>query len=91
MHLNVGMVGIKYLLPALAATGHGDLALSVLSTPEYPGFGYMVRSGEGALWERWEGTATAFTGSRNHIMLGSPGQWMFQALASSNPPLDAPH
>ena len=52
-----------------------------LAARDYPGFGYMVSHGEGSLWERWEGGPHTISGSRNHIMLGSPGQWMFQSLA----------
>ena len=69
-HHDVGMVGVKYVLPALAAVGRGDLALAALAAPDYPGFGYMVAEGEGSLWERWEGGRNTISGSRNHIMLG---------------------
>lgn len=54
-HLNVGMIGIKYLLPALTAAGYVDIATQVVSQPTYPGYGYMLANGEGTLWERWEG------------------------------------
>lgn len=80
-HLGAGMVGVKYLLPVLTATGRGDLALAALAAPTYPSFGYMAAHGEGSLWERWEGGNHAISGSRNHIMLGSPGQWLFQGAA----------
>ena len=79
-HVGTGMVGIKYLLPALTATGYGDVALAALSARDYPGFGYMVAQGEGTLWEHFEGDQHIISGSRNHIMLGSPGQWMLQGL-----------
>ena len=54
LRLDVGMVGIKHLLPALTAVGAGEVALAVLSSKDYPGYGYMAEHGEGALWERWE-------------------------------------
>jgi len=67
---------------ALAATGHGAAALAALTSPAYPGFGYMLANGEGTIWERWEGSARDLVGqSRNHIMMGSPGQFLFQQVA----------
>eukprot|EP00937_MAST-01D_sp_MAST-1D-sp2_P005224 g5224.t1 len=80
--LDVGMVGVKHVFAALAATGHGATALAALASRAYPGFGYMLDNGEGTLWERWEGGARDLAhSSRNHIMLGSPGQWLFQRVA----------
>ena len=83
--LNVGMVGIKHVFSALAATGHGDVALAALASTEYPSFGYMLEQGEGTIWERWEGAADDLAhSSRNHIMLGSPGQFLYQFVAGIN-------
>ena len=83
--LNVGMVGIKHVFSALAATGHGDVALAALASTDYPSFGYMLEQGEGTIWERWEGASNDLAhSSRNHIMLGSPGQFLYQFVAGIN-------
>lgn len=83
--LNVGMVGIKHVFSALAATGHGDVALATLASTDYPSFGYMLEQGEGTIWERWEGATNDLAhSSRNHIMLGSPGQFLYQFIAGIN-------
>jgi len=80
--LDAGMVGIKHVFSALAATGHGDVALAALTRRTYPSYGYMLENGEGTLWERWEGGPCDLVhASRNHIMLGSPGQFLFQQVA----------
>ena len=79
--LNAGMVGIKHVFSALAATGHGDVALTALTSTSYPSYGYMLANGEGTLWEHWEGAERNLVDSRNHIMLGSPGQFLYQRVA----------
>ena len=80
-HLNVGMVGVKYLLPALADNGFGDVALRTMTTTTYPSFGFFLSTGATTLYERFEAKTDGDLGSLNHIMLGSPGQWLYQGLA----------
>ena len=55
-HLNVGIVGIKYLLPALSAGGRGDVALMIAQARTPPSYIYMVEQGATTLWETWTGT-----------------------------------
>lgn len=55
-HLNVGIVGIKELLPALARAGRIDLAVAVLVQPTQPSYVYMVQQGATTLWETWTGS-----------------------------------
>ena len=70
-----GLVSTKYILSALVATGHADVALKVATSMEYPSFGRMLPAsvhpmgqGEGALWETFHGDTHVNGGSRNHIM-----------------------
>ena len=79
--LEAGMVGVKHVFSALVATGHGDVALAALTATSYPSYGYMLANGEGTLWEHWEGAERNLVDSRNHIMLGSPGQFLYQHVA----------
>ena len=86
-HLDVGIVGVKELLPALVAGGRSDVALHVAQTPDEPGWVYMVLQGATTLWETWTGTryapaqAGTVTASWNHIMFGSQSAWYFESLA----------
>ena len=80
-HLNVGIVGIKYLLPALSAAGRGDVALMVAQAKTPPSYIYMVEQGATTLWENWVGTTYQPSGSRNHIMYGSNSDWYYKYLA----------
>ena len=67
-HLNVGIVGIKFLLPTLSAAGRGDVALMIAQARTPPSYIYMVEQGATTLWETWTGTQYQPTASRNHIM-----------------------
>ena len=80
-HLNVGIVGIKYLLPTLSAAGRGDVALMIAQARTPPSYIYMVEQGATTLWETWTGTQYVPAASRNHIMFGSNSDWYFKFLA----------
>ena len=83
-HLNVGIVGIKYLLPTLSAAGRGDVALMIAQAKTPPSYIYMVEQGATTLWETWTGTRYVPASSRNHIMFGSNSDWYFKYLAGLN-------
>jgi hypothetical protein len=55
-HLNVGIVGAKFLFPTLAEAGRGDVALMVSQQKTVPGYVYMVEQGATTLWETWYST-----------------------------------
>ncbi len=46
-----GIYGNKYLVPALAERGHGDLALKFLLSRDHASFGTMLDDGATSLWE----------------------------------------
>lgn len=64
-HLETGMIGIKYILPALSKGGQFATAMSILTQTSFPSYGYMYQHGEGSLWERWSGDEHTCMGSRN--------------------------
>ena len=80
-HLNVGIIGVKELLPALVAGGRVDVALQVAQTPTQPGWVYMVLQGATTLWETWTGSRYTPVASWNHIMFGSQSAWYYEHLA----------
>lgn len=85
-HLDVGLLGSKYLLNALTATGNNALAYTVASQPTYPSWGYWITQfGATAMREHWNSAA-----SLNHIMFGEICAWMYKALAGINPDPAAP-
>ena len=52
-HLNVGIVGVKFLFATLSEAGRGDVALMIAQGKTAPSFGYMVEQGATTLWETW--------------------------------------
>ena len=75
-HLDVGILGAKYLLRTLSAGGRTDLALTMMLKEKQPCYADWLRRGGGTLWEDWgEGS------SRNHIMFGDVSAWYYQFLA----------
>ena len=75
-----GILGAKYVPRVLADYGYAELACRMLMQEEYPGWGYWIRQGATSLWEEWKGGT-----SRNHIMFGDIGAWMFEYLAGVRP------
>ncbi|MFC1552558.1 glycoside hydrolase family 78 protein [Candidatus Latescibacterota bacterium] len=79
-HLNVGLLGSKYLLNVLTDHGRGDVAYEIASKTDYPSYGYWIVLGATTLWEDWPGER-----SRNHIMFGEIDAWFYKSLAGINP------
>ena len=80
-HVTTGFIGVKFLMPALTATGHVDLAYDLATQTTYPSWGYMVSRGATTLWELWQDKAGHSMNSHDHIMFGSVGAWFYRALA----------
>jgi alpha-L-rhamnosidase len=78
----VGIVGARYLFPALTDAGFGDVAFRAATQTDYPSYGYWADSLHWTtLAEYWEPTSR----SRNHHMFGSVVQWMYESLAGLRP------
>jgi alpha-L-rhamnosidase len=82
-HVSTGIIGTLYLFHALMQTGRDDLAYTMLTQEDYPGWLYMLNQGSTAVWEAWDGNVG--NGSRNHPALGSAGLWLYQGLAGIRP------
>ena len=75
-HLDVGILGMKYLLRTLSEGGRTDLALKIMLQESKPSYADWIRRGGGTLWEDFNDGS-----SRNHIMYGDVSAWFFQYLA----------
>ena len=86
-HLSTGFVGVGYLCPVLAETGHLDVAYRLLLNETFPSWGYSIREGATTIWERWDGFTrehgfqTPAMNSFNHYSLGSVGEWLYRDVA----------
>eukprot|EP00939_MAST-03C_sp_MAST-3C-sp1_P000379 g379.t1 len=92
VHTTCGIIGIKCLLETLTDNGHGDVALEMVAHVDtYPSYGYMVTGGgvetpATTIWELWDSPAEGpGMNSRNHIMFGTVGSWMYKSLAGITP------
>ncbi|MEB3367181.1 family 78 glycoside hydrolase catalytic domain [Saccharopolyspora mangrovi] len=75
-HLDCGAVAAKHLLPVLADVGRADLAVTVATRPDRPGWGIWRRLGMETLMESWDDTAR----SHNHYFLGAASAWIQQRI-----------
>ena len=82
-HVSCGVIGISWLLRALADNGFSDVAWHVATQKTYPSWGYMAENGATTTWELWNGdTANPSMNSGNHVMLlGDLLTWAYQHLA----------
>ena len=67
--LDFGVLGAKAVLDTLGRAGHVDVALHILTKPEYPSVKHWIDMGATVMWECWNG-------------LGSHNQQMFSAVSA---------
>lgn len=90
-HLDTGFVGTRVLLDALTREGRADVAYTVATRPDYPGWGFMVRNGSTTLWEFWElQEPHPRQDSLNHAAFGFVSGWFYSTLAGIAPDPDHP-
>ena len=81
-HAFVGVIGARWVLPVLTATGHHDVAFKVATQTTEPGWGYWTDTLKfTSLGESWP----ADTRSRNHHFFGAIVQWFYEDLAGIRP------
>jgi alpha-L-rhamnosidase len=78
-HLDVGILGAKYLFHVLSDNGRNDVAYRIATRTTAPSYGDWIRRGSTTLWEDWGDGA-----SRNHIMFGDISAWFHQNLGGLN-------
>jgi alpha-L-rhamnosidase len=88
-HLNTGFVATPILFSLLTDLGHGELAYTMATQEDHPGWFYMLRNGATTIWEVWDAIAQN-DHSRNHPAFGSIGAWYFRSLAGIQPDIKGP-
>ena len=80
------------MLRSLSDNGRPDLAYTMATQTNYPGWGYMVEHGATTIWELWNGnTADPSMNSGNHVMLvGDLVIWLYEDLAGIAPDIEHP-
>lgn len=93
IHMNVGVMGVRFMLEVLTGRGHGELALALLRQNSYPSFGSLIERGATTLWECWgeEGhSQTHGPRSMSHPFMGGFDNWFYHTLAGIRPDPEAP-
>ena len=88
-HLNVGLLGTKSILNALSENGYEDLAYEVASQETFPSWGWWIKNGATTLYENWD-IHSKNDISKNHIMFGEIGAWLFKGIGGIFPDPNAP-
>lgn len=93
--LTAGFLGIKFLLPTLCDIGRSDIAYSLITNRDYPGWGYSVINGATTIWEHWdsytnENGIKKGMNSFNHYSLGSCTEWMYEYCLGIKPDIEKP-
>ena len=90
-HLQTGFLGTPWLLPALTASGHNDIAYRMLLHTDYPSWGYEIANGATTIWERWNSImpngdfGDVEMNSFNHYAYGAVGTWMYENIGGIAP------
>lgn len=83
-----GVLGARVLFHVLSRFGRTDLAYRLITDPDHPSYGRMIRCGSDTLWENFA-MEPAGTGSLNHHFFGDVSSWFIQNLAGlQQNPLD---
>ena len=93
--LTTGFLGVRFLLPALCDIGRSDIAYRLITSTEYPGWGYSIVNGATTIWERWNSYTEAEgiqkgMNSFNHYSLGSCTEWMYEYCLGIRPDIVKP-
>ena len=84
-HTSVGIIGMKHVGRALTSTGNSYTAINITLQTDYPSFGWTFEHPDEpatTLWELWNGPSEGpGMNSRNHIMMGSVGAWLYTDVA----------
>lgn len=84
-HLSVGFLGARYLPDVLCNEGYPDVAYTIVTQEDYPGWGYMIANGATTIWELWVLAVGSGMNSHNHPAFGSISAWFYRAVAGIVP------
>ena len=80
-----GNLNTRYLMDMLTKFGYIDDAWQVITSDEYPSFGFMFQNEATTIWERFEMKKNPGMNSHNHPMYGAVGYWFYAYLGGIIP------
>ena len=84
-HLDFGVLGNKFVMHTLGATGYGSVGEKMVAQRTFPGVGEWIARGATTLWECWNGG-----GSHNHHMFSDLSSFMYKFIGGISPDENAP-
>jgi len=82
-HIYCGILGVRLIFHVLSEFGYTELAFRMITRPDYPSYGYMMRLYDSSLWESFV-PDEGMPASRNHHFLGDIISWFMKNLAGIN-------
>lgn len=79
----LGILGARALFHVLAAFGHVDLAVSMITREDFPSFGRWIKEGATSLWEGFTQPGEPIM-SLNHHLWGTMSGFFYKDLAGIN-------
>ena len=79
-HLDFGVLGLKFVMNTLGATGHGTVGINMLCQKTFPSLQRWVDLGATSLWECWNGL-----GSHNHHMFSDLSAFLYKYVGGISP------
>ena len=89
-HLSTGFLGTRYLFDVLCDSGQSDVAYTIVTRKDYPGWGYMIANDATTVWELWKLETGKGMNSHNHPAYGAIGGWFYRMIAGIVPDADNP-
>lgn len=80
-----GNLNTRYLMDMLTKHGYIEDAWKVITSDEYPSFGFMFQNEATTIWERFEMKKNPGMNSHNHPMYGAVGYWFYAYLGGIIP------
>ncbi len=77
-HMDIGVLGARVIFHVLSDFGYADLALKMITRPDFPSYGYIVNQGFNTLWEKFTREPCD---SVNHHFWGNITAWFVKAIA----------
>ncbi len=77
-HMDVGVLGGRVLFYVLSEFGYSNLALNMITRPDYPSYGNWLERGATTLWENFNPNSVLST---NHHFWGFISGWFITNLA----------
>jgi alpha-L-rhamnosidase len=85
-HTSVGLIGMQWQMQVLTDIGRPDVAYTIATQTERPGWGYMISKGATTVWERWDTDTQdgGMNGESQKILSGNFEAWCYQTLGGIN-------